>query len=453
MGKCEDALKVYEEMEAKGLEADQFTYLSLITGLCLNNELTKAAELFNRFHTLDLPRLGPIYRVLLEAHCERNLVDDAEALFKFMIKHNIHISEGIYNIMFRLALNTLNMKLMEKYWLKMTVNGEGMKNEYSFAATDGNDKEKMKLIRPSAESFCIYISLFLKCHRLEEANEKFQEMVDADREPDAAVLGNLLESNILARNFSGAAKAIQWMRKYSANSSGLSDKIREYIHGRASEFEMIIHDLYQPALIENDESMIESMETSSKRELIISIYNELKIVGMKISEKTYKLLMTIYDEQKDFVNVVKAWTHLIESKIVPQTETINVLLRSAKKYGRQRTIIALISFFEKETSMKLNVESFKLLFSMAASFGKSSEIRCLILELANHDLQLTPAMFNEMENAFRSNPQYWRSYNHIRDFVEEYFPEALVIAEEEEYEEKDEKMPEWFKNVEDQNQN
>jgi hypothetical protein len=241
------------------------------------------------------------------------------------------------------------------------------------------------------------------------------------------------------------------MRKYSTNTSELSDKIKEYIHARALEFESIIHDLHKPVLNDTSENMMNALESSSKRDLIISIYNELKIVGMKLTEKTFQILMTIYDEQKDFVNLVKVWTHLLESNVVPSTETINILLRSAKKYGRQRTIVALISFFEKEKNLKLNFESFRLLLSMAAAFGLPSEIRYLILDLENHNLQLTPTLYNEMEHVFREHPKYWRAANQIRDFVEEYFPEALVIAEEDVYE-KDAKAPEWFKEGEEQNQ-
>jgi hypothetical protein len=61
-------------------------------------------------------------------------------------------------------------------------------------------------------------------------------------------------------------------------------------------------------------------------------------------------------------------------------------------------------------------------------------------------------LYNEMEDIFRENPIHWKVAHGVRDFVEEYFPEAIVVSGEEEACEADTKAPEWFKNGEDQKQ-
>ena len=125
--RSDEALRVFEDMKKKGIEPDQFTYLSLISGFCFNDDLEKAVEIFNEFHKLELPRLGPIYRTLLKAHSEKKLVSETIALFNFMLKNKIFISESIYNIIFGLALKNLDLEMMKTYWNLMTVEKAGMK--------------------------------------------------------------------------------------------------------------------------------------------------------------------------------------------------------------------------------------------------------------------------------------------------------------------------------------
>lgn len=426
-GQYEEALKIYEEsVREPGLQPDIVLYSDILHCHFHLDQIDRLMAAFNELSSNALSLPDSVYILILDLLAKKGHLTELHAIFDEYAEFQPKISADVWNTVLKACAKNMQIEAMESYWEKLLASSTV----------------------PNAKSFVVTLEALASCHRLHQAVNRCQEMIEAKFEPPAHLFLQILEACVVERKFKDATKVIGWMRqsltsktvklqKFMQKNSGAFQDLMASLgpgKGRVSRIEELKDEdpLSHEKEAPQQQSLVFHLEASQKRKMILDLYKELLLAKVVPSLETFLLVMECQKEARDLVGVVKVWTTLKESGAPLTPQILNCLLVSAKELGHARTARALLNMAQTE-KVPLDSTSFEHLLTLAASYGLESDIRYTILDMLNAGYTLTPHLYHQIMNAFSVHKKI-EAAKAIRDFVEENFPEAIqdeVIDQEE----------------------
>ncbi|XP_027911303.1 pentatricopeptide repeat-containing protein At4g01570 [Vigna unguiculata] len=99
LGKVDDALVVWDELNGSAHQPDRFTYTNLIHACCRTFRMGDATRVFNHMQSHGFPPDTLVYNSLLDGHFKATKVVEACQLFEKMVQEGVRPSCWTYNIL------------------------------------------------------------------------------------------------------------------------------------------------------------------------------------------------------------------------------------------------------------------------------------------------------------------------------------------------------------------
>ncbi|XP_057972273.1 pentatricopeptide repeat-containing protein At5g50280, chloroplastic [Malania oleifera] len=349
-GRYEDALKVYEEMETKNIQADHVTCSIVITVMRKNGQSAKDVwEFFERMNRKGVGWSLEVLGSLLKSFCNEGLKKEALIIQTEMEKKGILPNAIVYNT------------LMDAYGKSNRVEeAEGLFVEM-----------KAKGITPTTASFNILMDAYSRRMQPEIIEKLLLEMEGMGLEPNVKSYTCLISAYGRQRKMSEkAADAFLRMKKV-----GIKPTSHSYT------------------------ALIHAYSVSGWHEKAYSAFENMQREGIKPSIETYTALLDASRRAGDTEMLMKIWKLMISEKIEGTKVTFNILLDGFAKQGRYIEARDVISEFGK-LGLQPTLMTYNMLINAYARGGQHSRVPQLLREMATLNLKPDSVTFSTIIYAF-----------------------------------------------------
>ncbi|KAL3633998.1 hypothetical protein CASFOL_021052 [Castilleja foliolosa] len=222
--KIDSALKLFDEMSAKGITRDVVTYNALVCGLCNLSRWDEAKRLIEEMIGYTIYPNVVTFSSLVDALCKEGLVDEAEDVISIMKQQNMSPDIVIYNALMDgycrngqveralLMLDALEQKgenlHISYYNIVMDGFCDGKKVD---AARDIFRELASKGLEPDVVTYNIMIKGCCQNGLLEEAKDILLKMEQASVLPNEITYNCFIQGNLKGGKFEDASKFLEEM--------------------------------------------------------------------------------------------------------------------------------------------------------------------------------------------------------------------------------------------------
>ncbi|PKA63824.1 Pentatricopeptide repeat-containing protein [Apostasia shenzhenica] len=360
------AMQIYSQMIKSDCRPNLSTYTILIHGLCKTGEIDDALRLFDEMLQRGMAPNTTVYTVLLSVLCRTNKLDDAIRQFELMKEKNCSPDEIAFNVLLcglcragRLKEAFKQLKLFEEQGYVLGLHGyscliDGLFRAQRFEeACRYYNEMLLKNIRPDCILYTIMIRGYTEVGRTEEAFEFLNEMTDRGFVPDTYCYNTLIKG-LCDAGFLDRARSLKL--EISQND----------LFPDSATFTILICGMCKEGLVHEAQQIFDEMGGAGCFPTVLtfnSLINGLCNAG-KLNEAQllfYKMEMgrnpylyirlsqgpdRVHDisslqrkvqescQSGDFLRAYKLLRSIMDSGVVPDIVTYNILINGMCKAGR-----------------------------------------------------------------------------------------------------------------------
>ncbi|KND05154.1 pentatricopeptide repeat domain-containing protein [Spizellomyces punctatus DAOM BR117] len=431
VGDVEGAIQDIREMIKVQIQPDSVTYQSLASALCSAGRILDAENLLIEMRRNGNQIFPSIYRTIIEAYANAGQVEDAARVLEQMQLDGTPVNVAMLNVVLEAAARTFNTEVMETYWDKLRL-----------GIAPG--------VKPNARSYGIVLEGYIVVNDAVAATRIFNEMIQANIEPEPKISVALINANVRSRRLVPAVSVLSRMRRSA--KSDVHSVGQAFIEHR-DEFEKLMMTLGQEieksrvsAEKKLDVSPVERKEALHKCDLVIALYEVLTSGDVAPPEQAYRYAMDAHRRKGDPINTVRIFTDLHrlkeESVIDITAPTVTLLLRTALEFKLDKVAREAVKLVEN-AKLPLDKDGYAAVLQLLARSGMTSKIMSTMLDMVNAGYPLDGVLYSKIVRALRetrsvATGEQKKSLRNVEGtlgkFVEEHFPELLEDVEKEELE-------------------
>ncbi|XP_050219345.2 pentatricopeptide repeat-containing protein At5g50280, chloroplastic [Mercurialis annua] len=363
----DDALKVYETMEANNVSPDHVTCSIMITAMRKNGGSAKEAwDFFERMNRKGVKWSQEVLGALVKSFCDEGLRNEALVIQVEMARKGVFSNTIVYNT------------LMDAYNKSNQI--EEVEGIFSEMKTKG--------LKPTSASFNILMDAYSRRMQPEIVEKLLVEMQDAGLQPDAKSYTCLISAYGRQKKMSDmAADAFLRMKKV-----GIKPTSHSYT------------------------ALIHAYSVSGWHEKAYNAFEHMQKEGIKPSVETYTALLDAFRRSGDTQTLMKIWKLMMSEKVEGTRVTFNILVDGFAKQGHYVEARDVISEFGK-LGLHPTAMTYNMLMNAYARGGQHSRLPQLMKEMENLNLKADSITYLTMIYA----------YIRVRDFRRAFFYHKMMV--------------------------
>ncbi|KAJ3018296.1 UNVERIFIED_CONTAM: hypothetical protein HDU68_011225 [Siphonaria sp. JEL0065] len=461
----QEPLEIFAEMMSKpNIQVDSIAFATLVQMFVKARDLDRAEQIVNvGMKARGIPVTFAVWSALLEGYVDSGRIGDAVRLFEQMRMEGSYPPTYLYNLVLRGLASDFDMELLERHWGRWLWSLEVEDAEIARIKTQkkgGQAGRKAmhglrKLARPDAESYSIVVDAFVACQDIDRAMKEVSKMISGKFVPPAKTFVSLIEAHVRRRDYKAAAETMLMMRTAISDKEGAVG-LQQIIKANAGHFEGLVkgllaksealekasitdipasatpHDLARLKVFAANSGQM-AADMNAKRVLGVELYKEMIASDCVPTEETFQCVIRAHNRAGDLVSAIKAWMSFrsLHVTIVPQTETVNVLLQCVKDLGKMASARAVVDMVKKE-NLVLDAQGHGLYLYLLARWGWKDELISSVVDMVNAGVQVTNPVVGQIEQGLKlyKNVDAAAKEREVLGFLEENWPEALSCEEE-----------------------
>ncbi|KAL2983401.1 hypothetical protein AAZX31_12G036000 [Glycine max] len=360
-GRCEDAWKVYESMEADNVLPDHVTCsIMVIVMRKLGHSAKDAWQFFEKMNGKGVKWGEEVLGALIKSFCVEGLMSEALIILSELEKKWVSSNAIVYNTLMDAYCKSNRVEEAEGLFIEM----------------------KTKGIKHTEATFNILMYAYSRKMQPEIVEKLMAEMQDAGLKPNAKSYTCLISAYGKQKNMSDmAADAFLKMKK---------DGIKPTSHSYTA--------------------LIHAYSVSGWHEKAYAAFENMQREGIKPSIETYTALLDAFRRAGDTQTLMKIWKLMRRYKVEGTRVTFNTLVDGFAKHGHYKEARDVISKFAN-VGLHPTVMTYNMLMNAYARGGQHSKLPELLEEMAAHNLKPDSVTYSTMIYAFLR----------VRDFSQAFF--------------------------------
>lgn len=205
------AIKLFKEMEDKGLKPDVSTYTMIIHGYCRATDMDRAIKWFHRMKRNQVEPDVFTYTTMIDGYMRMADVPNAEGLFRSMMTKGIRPNRVTYNTLMHQSIMQLDIETAVRFWSNLVkaglrpdvysyaimIHGLGMEGQLD-KAWQLYDNMVQQQINVNEVVATTLMGMHVKAHDNNHAIQLFRRFFIQDRRPLTAHTRNVLLNALIA---------------------------------------------------------------------------------------------------------------------------------------------------------------------------------------------------------------------------------------------------------------
>ncbi|RIA96106.1 hypothetical protein C1645_755746 [Glomus cerebriforme] len=356
----QEAIRSFENMKARNLEPDVYSYIPLIHQLARHGRVDKALELIKEMKEQKVLLNTVAYNVFIGVYNMASNHEQASQLIEDMLKQNIEPNARTFG---------------------QLINAYAKAGKADLALQVIKKMSDMR-IKPNEYIYTTMIELFSNLSDVKSMENVFRHMIDNRIDSKEVTYYHLLLGYTRFQDLTKAFQTCQLMIR-----SGIEPNVRTYNalislfaeKGDTTGAYLLFHEMQQFGLspdVYTYTSLINAYVKASDINRAEKLFSEMEKAGIKPSTTTYNVLMSYYVEKKDINQVQKIFNEMVIENIQPDNFTYCCLMDGFCSRNDLKSAVALIHNMQNR-KLKPDAQIYTVLIYAYIKSGNFSEAKYL----------------------------------------------------------------------------
>jgi pentatricopeptide repeat protein len=355
-----EAISSFEEMKARNLKPDVYSYVPLIHQLAQHERIDKALELIEEIKKQKVHLNVVAYNVFIKVYNMASKYEQTGQIIEDMLKQNIEPNTRTFSQLINAYAKMGNADLALQVIKKMS---------------DMN-------IQPNEYIYISMIELFSNLSDIQSMENVFHQMIDNRIGLKETAYYHLLMGYTRVQDLNKAFQTCRLMIK-----SGIEPNVRTYNalisllaeRGDTTGAHMLFHEMRQFGLspdVYTYTSLINAYVKASEINIAEKIFSEMEKAGIEPSTTTYNVLMSYYVKRKDINRLRQIFKEIIRRNIQPDNFTYCCLVDGFCSNNDLESAVTLLSNMQYR-NLKPDAHMYTVLINAYIKNGNFSKAKSL----------------------------------------------------------------------------
>ncbi|CAG8648138.1 9488_t:CDS:1, partial [Rhizophagus irregularis] len=355
-----EALRSFEDMKARNLKPDIYSYVPLIHQLAQHERVDEALKLIEEVKEQKVHLNTVAYNVFIKVYIMASKYEQTDQIIGDMLKQNTEPNTRTFSQLFNAYAKAGNADLALQIIKKMS---------------DMN-------IQPNEYIYCLMIEMFSNLSDIQSMENVFRHMIDNGIESKGVAYYYLLLGYTRVQDFNKALQTCRLMIK-----SGIEPNVRTYNallslfaeKGGKKGARLLFREMQRFGLspdVYTYTSLINAYVKASDINKAEKIFSEMKKAGIEPSITTYNVLMSYYAKKKDIKKLRQIFNEIVIRNIQPDNFTYCCLMDGFVSNNDFRSAITLLNDMQNR-NLKLDAHVYTVLIKAYMKIGNFSKAKSL----------------------------------------------------------------------------
>ncbi|KAL1919789.1 uncharacterized protein VTP21DRAFT_1720 [Calcarisporiella thermophila] len=349
------ALRVFEEMGARGHKRDLLVYSWLIHKVGLSGDLSRAEALFEQMQSERIWPNRVIYNSLINAFAKHGDLENANRIFNLMKLHGTTPSVFTYGPLADAFAKRGDTEMVQRLFDHM-IESKIRPNEYVFSslievlAIHDDLESAIRVFKqmpgegvdPNVVTYNLLVRSFIRRGDTDAAWRVFQSMIRAEITPDELTFATLISMYAQRADIEGANYVFRQMR-----TSGVMPGVHIYCslintYARASDLsgvEMIFQEMQANGVRPNINvfnTILNAYAQHGEMDRVLQLHKQMLRMGISPDVYTYCCLMEGYVVRASIDSAMELYESMLSAGVSPNVHVYTVLINGHVRAGNFR---------------------------------------------------------------------------------------------------------------------